>query len=76
METRARAKSFVKGRDGFLITAPTELTKEQIQDLREQSRQWEMQAANRMGNSTSEEEYINRPIQVSQRERRGRWQSG
>ncbi|MCJ1305442.1 hypothetical protein MMC08_008256 [Hypocenomyce scalaris] len=64
-----------QGREGYLVTAPGQpLTKSQIEDLQNLSKQYELQAAERMrasGNSTEQEEmYINRPVQVQQQRRR------
>ncbi|KAI9711358.1 MAG: hypothetical protein M1812_007207 [Candelaria pacifica] len=62
-----------QGRDGFLVTAPGKpLTKRQIDDLITMSKQWEEQAAARMSSDAEEENYVNRPVPVAQRERRRR----
>ncbi|MCJ1426307.1 hypothetical protein MMC29_004210 [Sticta canariensis] len=64
------------GREGYLVTAPGRpLTKSQIEDLQNLSKQYELQAAERMVPSNdggeAEDAYINRPIQVQQRRRYG-----
>lgn len=52
----------------------TVLTQSQIEDLQNLSKQYELQAAERMragGSSTEQEElYINRPVQFQQQQRR------
>ncbi|MCJ1373768.1 hypothetical protein MMC20_004997 [Loxospora ochrophaea] len=63
-----------QGREGYLVTAPGQtLTKEQIEDLQNLSRQYEQQATERMITSTSSSQaddlYINKPVQVQQRRR-------
>ncbi|KAA6411569.1 MAG: hypothetical protein FRX48_04849 [Lasallia pustulata] len=64
-----------QGREGYLVTAPGQpLTKSQIEDLQNLSKQYELQAAERMRaneSSTEQEElYINRPVPFQQQQRR------
>ncbi|TKA74615.1 hypothetical protein B0A49_07031 [Cryomyces minteri] len=63
------------GRDGFLITTPGKpLTKEQIQDLRDESKKYEeQQAAAHHAHADEEttELFINEPVPVGQRKRSG-----
>ncbi|KAI9684483.1 MAG: hypothetical protein M1829_002293 [Trizodia sp. TS-e1964] len=57
-----------QGRDGFLVSAPGKpLT--QIDDIREQSRAWEMQTAARMSSDGDGYAYLNQPVHISARER-------
>ncbi|MCJ1358128.1 MAG: hypothetical protein MMC33_008126 [Icmadophila ericetorum] len=75
-----------RGREGYLVTAPGQpLTRSQIEDLQNLSRQYELQAAERMsatygynnnssGNgygydNSGEEMYINMPVMVQNRRR-------
>ncbi|MCJ1475106.1 hypothetical protein MMC13_003766 [Lambiella insularis] len=62
-----------RGREGYLVTAPGQpLTRSQIEDLQNLSRQYEQQAAERMQashNATSEDMYINQPVPVQHRRR-------
>ncbi|KAI4153148.1 MAG: hypothetical protein LQ340_002489 [Diploschistes diacapsis] len=64
-----------RGREGFLVNAPGQLTKSQIEDLQSLSRQYEYQAAERMVSpqqqgQSAEQLYINQPVQVPERHRR------
>ncbi|KAF1808391.1 hypothetical protein P152DRAFT_219638 [Eremomyces bilateralis CBS 781.70] len=55
-----------QGRDGFLVTtAGAPLTKEQIEDLKIASHQYEQRQAERNG----DEWYVNRPVPVAQKSR-------
>ncbi|KAB2577637.1 hypothetical protein BFW01_g9718 [Lasiodiplodia theobromae] len=52
-----------QGRDGFLVTtAGPPLTKAQIEDIKEASREYEERQAERSGDDT--EPFVNRPIPV------------
>ncbi|KAF2084335.1 hypothetical protein K490DRAFT_49543 [Saccharata proteae CBS 121410] len=58
-----------QGRDGFLVTtAGPPLTKAQIQDIKDASREYEERQAERATDET--EPFVNRPIPVGQRGRK------
>jgi len=80
-QASVRPYSF-RGREGYLVTAPGQpLTRSQIEDLQSLSRQYEIQAAERMmqpgsgaysdfgSSGYGEENYINRPVRVEMRRR-------
>ncbi|TLD38553.1 transcription factor [Venturia nashicola] len=60
-----------QGRDGFLVTtAGPPLTKEQIDDLKEASVEYELRQAERMCENQNSNWFVNQPVAVGSRPRR------